>query len=193
MGISVVILHEYRSAWSDEFELLKGVYVESLGDLAIAIEHIGSTSIPGIKAKPIIDIDIVIRDYGVFPNVVEKLASLGYSHNGDQGILHREAFKRKDEFTPYSKPKRKWVNHHLYVCPEFSEELRRHLIFRDYLRADEDAKREYESIKVAIAARSDGDRKKYAAIKETECRDFVERTLAAARNHNMALEPTRPC
>ncbi|MBN1351907.1 GrpB family protein [candidate division KSB1 bacterium] len=175
-----MILHDYTPTWKEEFERLKAIYLESLGDTIIAIEHIGSTSIPGIKAKPILDVDIVIENYEIFPTVVDRLARLGYTHNGDQGILHREAFKRKDEFTPESSPRRKWMNHHLYVCPEFSEELKRQLIFRDTLRIDERAKRAYEAIKIEIAARADGDRKRYAAIKEAECREFVEKTLAAA-------------
>jgi len=178
----IMILHDYTPAWNTEFLHLKAIYQECLRDTAIAIEHVGSTSIPGIKAKPIIDIDIVIRNYDIFPTVVDKLANLGYSHNGDQGILHREAFKRKDEYTPYSQMKRCWMNHHLYVCPEFSEELKRHILFRDYVRAHDNARQEYERIKMEIAAKSDGDRKQYAAIKETECRDFVENILIIARN-----------
>jgi len=150
------------------------------GDLAIAIEHVGSTSIPGIKAKPIIDIDVVIQNYTVFPDVVERLARLGYTHNGDQGIPHREAFKRQDECTPRTTLPQEWMHHHLYVCPASSEELRRHLAFRDYLRVNADARNAYERIKVAIAARSNGDRKVYAAIKETEYNEFFEHTLAAA-------------
>lgn len=185
-----MILHEYTSTWAEEFERLKRVYAEALCDLAIAIEHVGSTSIPGIKAKPIIDIDVVIKDYDIFPDVVERLAWLGYTHNGDQGILHREAFKRQDAFTPYTTPKRQWMKHHLYVCPTFSEELQRHLAFRDYLRVNTEARNEYERIKVAITARSDDDPKKYATIKEAEYGEFFERTLSAARNHH--LTPPSP-
>ncbi len=116
-----MILHEYTPEWETEFTLLREVYLKCLGDSAITIEHVGSTSIPGIKAKPIIDIDIVIKDYCVFPEIADKLAKLGYCHNGDQGMLHREAFQRMDEFTPHSQPQRRWINHHLYVCPESSE------------------------------------------------------------------------
>ena len=177
-----MILREYTPEWETEFRLLRDVYLECLGDSAMAIEHVGSTSIPGIKAKPIIDIDIVIRDYCVFPEIADKLAKLGYFHNGDQGILHREAFQRIDEFTPHSQPQRRWINHHLYVCPQFSEELNRHIIFRDYLRINNIAKKEYELIKVEMAARSDGDRKRYAAIKEAECKAFIDKVIAAAGN-----------
>ncbi|MCK4411546.1 GrpB family protein [Candidatus Bipolaricaulota bacterium] len=184
-----MILHEYTPEWETEFTLLREVYLECLGNSAMAIEHVGSTSIPGIKAKPIIDIDIVIKDYCVFLETAGKLASLGYSHNGDQGILHREAFKRMDEFTPHSQPQRRWINHHLYVCPQFSEELNRHIIFRDYLRINGIAKKEYELIKVEIAARSDGDRKRYAAIKEAECKEFIDKIIATAGNCDQLNTP----
>jgi len=178
-----LILQDYQSTWPDAFEQLKAVYQKTLGELAIAIEHVGSTSIPGIKAKPVIDIDIVIEDYDIFPRVSARLEKLGYRHNGDQGILHREAFKRPDERIPFTEPGGTWINHHLYVCPEFSESLKRHLLFRNYLRINEAARREYERIKLEIVARANDDRKIYAAIKEDEYGSFFERTLAAARDH----------
>ena len=72
-------------------------------------------------AKPILDIDIVISGHEIFPQVVAALERLGYSHHGDQGIPEREAFKPRDAFTPRSEPPRKWMTHHLYVCPCKSE------------------------------------------------------------------------
>jgi len=179
-----MILSEYNPKWPVAFQALKSAYATSLSNLYVTIEHVGSTAIPGIMAKPIIDIDIVIKNYQVFPQVVEALAGLGYRHNGDQGIKHREAFKRADDFTPQFGPQKRWINHHLYVCPSFSVELGRQIAFRDYLRAHVDARSEYEEIKVSIAGKSGGDRKRYAAIKETECRDFVERILAKADLHS---------
>jgi GrpB-like predicted nucleotidyltransferase (UPF0157 family) len=175
-----MILHEHSPLWAEAFRELRDVYSRCLGDLAIAIEHVGSTAIPDIKAKPILDIDVVIADYDIFPRVVDRLALLGYSHNGDQGIRHREAFHGADEWTPHTDPRRHWHNHHLYVCPQWSEELKRHLLFRDYLRTNKTARREYEIIKLSIEARADGDRKKYATIKEEECRPFFRNMLAVA-------------
>lgn len=185
-----MIIHEYDPTWPDKFEQLKAIYLETLGDLALAIEHVGSTSIPGIKAKPNIDIDIVIKNYDIFPNVAEKLAKLGYRHNGDQGVLHREAFKRMDESTPYTESKRTWINHNLYVCPEFSEELKRHLLFRDYLRINDDARNAYQQIKEDIVARSNDDRKTYVTIKENEYGNFFEEMLATAKNHMNVKDDT---
>ena len=108
----------------------------------IKIEHIGSTSVIGLASKPIIDIDIVIDSYDVFPDIVKGLNKLGYTHNGDQGIKDREAFKYKTT---------QFMTHHLYVCPKDSLELKKHILFRDYLRSHSDALNEYESIKVKAA------------------------------------------
>jgi len=182
VGLNMIV-HEYDPAWPEKFEQLKTIYQKALGDLAIAIEHVGSTSIPGLKAKPALDIDIVIKDYDVFPKVVEKLAKLGYRHNGDQGVLHREAFKRDNDTIPYTDPPTTWMAHHLYVCPESSEELKRHLLLRNYMCINDEARDAYTHIKDDIVARSNGERANYVAIKEEEYSDFFEKVIAAAKKN----------
>ena len=88
-----VIVLPYDRAWQTAFEDIRAELDAALGDLAIGIEHVGSTSVVGMSAKPIIDIDVVIRDYTVFDEVVRKLAEIGYTHEGDLGIRDHEAFK----------------------------------------------------------------------------------------------------
>ena len=176
-----MIVHAYDPTWPKAFEQLKEVYENTLNDLIITTEHVGSTSIPGLKAKPNLDIDIVIKDYDIFPKLVEKLAKLGYKHNGDQGILHREAFKRDDESIPHTNPKKIWIKHSLYVCPESSKELKRHLLFRDYLKSNDNARDAYAKIKDDIVARSNGERANYVTIKEDEYGDFFENMLIEAK------------
>lgn len=90
-----------------------------------------------------IDIDVVIKDYSVFDVVVRKLETIGYIHEGDLGIKNREAFKYS------SKPHLQ--THHLYVCPQYSEELHRHITFRDFLRNDPEAARKYSLAKETAA------------------------------------------
>jgi GrpB-like predicted nucleotidyltransferase (UPF0157 family) len=175
-----MILAPYNPEWPAEFAALRGVYTSSLGKLVLRVEHVGSTAVPGLRAKPILDIDIVMPSYEVFPDIVVHLLRLGYTHNGDQGIRDREAFKPLDTMAPYTSPPRKWMSHHLYVCPADSLELRRHLNFRDALRAHGNLRQEYEKRKLDIALRSGGDRKVYAQIKEIECRSFVESVLTAS-------------
>jgi GrpB-like predicted nucleotidyltransferase (UPF0157 family) len=174
-----MILEVPNLQWAVEFEELRDVYTSVLGELVLRVEHVGSTAVPNLMAKPILDIDIVMPGYEVFPEVVGRLQRLGYTHNGDQGIRDREVFKPLDDTAPFTSRPRKWMKHHLYACPANSLELRRHLIFRDALRADDNLREEYEKRKLDIAKRSGGERKVYARIKEIACREFVENVLAA--------------
>jgi GrpB-like predicted nucleotidyltransferase (UPF0157 family) len=189
-----MILHLHNPTWSQEFQRLEEKFRLSLGTLVHRVEHVGSTAIEGIAAKPILDIDLVISTEKDFPAVKEGLGKIGYRHNGDQGIPGREAFKRLDESVPHSKWMIHWMTHHLYVCVAGSRELDRHIRFRDYLNTHATAKAEYESIKREIEARSNGDRKVYAEIKETEgiCTAFVERILKKADNHTERTSYLRP-
>lgn len=134
-----VIVIPYSEQWKTDFDTIKQYLLTAVKDIVISIEHIGSTSVEGLSAKPIIDIDIVIKDYSVFDTVVEKLASLGYIHEGNLGIKDREAFDYKGNT---DLPK-----HHLYVCPQFSAELHRHIAFRDYLRNNPEAMQKYSKVK----------------------------------------------
>ncbi|MBQ6932272.1 MAG: GrpB family protein [Clostridia bacterium] len=134
-----VIVVPYDGQWKNDFEIIKQYLLTAVKDTAVGIEHVGSTSVEGLSAKPIIDIDIVIKDYSVFGKVVESLAALGYIHEGGLGIKDREAFDYKG--------KTELPVHHLYVCPEFSEELKRHIAFRDYLRKCPEAVLKYGRVK----------------------------------------------
>jgi len=138
-----------------------------------------------------LDIDIVMPSYKVFPDIIAHLRRLGYTHNGDQGMREREAFKPLDNTAPYTLPPRKWMSHHLYVCPADSLELRRHLIFRDALRVRGNLRQEYEKRKLDIVERSGSDRKVYAQIKEIECRDFVDSVLTANSKTHLAQDTSQ--
>jgi GrpB-like predicted nucleotidyltransferase (UPF0157 family) len=135
-----VIVVPYDVGWKEEFLKIKLFLEKTLKDSIISIEHVGSTSVEGLSAKPILDIDIVIKNYSSFQKVKFKLENLGYYHEGNLGIKDREAFgyNGKDEF----------MAHHLYVCPADSEELKRHLAFRDYLRIHKEDREKYSEIKL---------------------------------------------
>ncbi len=139
-----IVVEPYRAEWKDAFREIEAFLKQGLGQSFVAIEHVGSTAVEGLAAKPIIDIDIVIEHYGVFQTVKTKLEALGYYHNGDQGIKTREAFKYKK--TPF-------MTHHLYVCPKDSMELKKHLAFKAYLVNHADAKEAYAAIKYQAAAK----------------------------------------
>ena len=133
----------YDKAWKKDFEVIKAEVETALGELAVAVEHVGSTAVEGMSAKPCIDLDVVIADYGVFGEVVERLAAIGYVHEGNLGIQGREAFDYTDK--PHLN------KHHLYVCPKDSRELHRHTVFRDYLRSHPEAALAYSAVKEEAA------------------------------------------
>lgn len=143
MRTKKVIVLPYDATWKADFEKIKTEIESAIGDLILGIEHVGSTSVDGMSAKPCIDIDVIIRDYTVFDAVLRKLASIGYIHEGDLGIKDREAFKYSDK--PHLR------THHLYVCPQASEELHRHITFRDYLKSHPEAVRQYSAVKEKAA------------------------------------------
>ena len=143
MRTKKVIVTPYDPKWKDSFALLKQRAENALGDLAIAVEHVGSTSVEGLSAKPIIDLDIVIEDYSVLNEAIKLLSKIGYIYEGNLGIEGREAFDYIDE-EPLPK-------HHLYVCPKNSKELARHITFRDFLRSTPEAVSEYGRVKEEAA------------------------------------------
>ena len=139
MRTARVTVVPYDEAWTSAFDDIRCELERGLGALALSIEHVGSTSVEGLSAKPCIDIDVIIEDYSVLDATVTALARIGYIHEGNLGIEGREAFRYTDK--PHL------MAHHLYVCPRDSRELFRHLTFRDFLRSHPEARREYSSVK----------------------------------------------
>ncbi|WP_439021964.1 GrpB family protein [Bacillus thuringiensis] len=146
-----ITIEEYNIKWESEFNKLQTLINNVMEDNILSIEHIGSTSIKGLPAKPILDIDIVIEDYEIFPEVVTKLEAIGYYHQVEWSFKGREAFGRKDAFVPWNEENTVWMEQHLYVCDKNSEELRRHVAFRDYLREHDDVAAEYGRLKEELA------------------------------------------
>lgn len=138
---SKVEVVDYDPAWPQLFEELRAKLWPVVQGFALSIEHVGSTSVRGLAAKPIIDLDIVIPSEAEIPLAVQALASLGYLHQGNFGIKGREAFKRPEGS----------VAHNLYVCPQGSEGLQNHLALREYLRANPEARQAYGELKKQLA------------------------------------------
>jgi GrpB-like predicted nucleotidyltransferase (UPF0157 family) len=140
MSVEVV---PYDDAWPAAFDAVERDLRAALGDIhAEAIEHVGSTSIPGLAAKPIIDIDIVVRRSALDP-ATDALVRVGYGPLGDLGIADRHAF-----VAPDSTPRR-----HVYVVVEGSLSLRNHLIVRGALRQSATLRDEYGQLKLDLAQR----------------------------------------
>lgn len=154
----------YDKNWKADFEKIKSEIENAIGKMIITVEHVGSTSVEGMSAKPCIDIDVVIKDYSVFDNVVSHLADIGYIYEGDLGIKDRHAFKYSD--------KNHLQTHHLYVCPWHSRELHRHITFRDYLRNNPEAVVKYSSVKETAAGLFPDDIDKYMEYKSGCIQEF---------------------
>jgi GrpB-like predicted nucleotidyltransferase (UPF0157 family) len=168
-----IIIEDYDPHWPEQFELLGWRIGTALGPLASAIEHVGSTAVPGLAAKPILDIDVLLHSATDLPEAVRHLGTLGYEHRGDLGVPGREAFRRPDD-----------IPHHLYVLTPESREYIRHITFRNHLRANPQDARAYERLKRALAQEYRDNRELYNQAKT----QFVEAILrkANAREHSPA-------
>lgn len=175
-----MLIKQYDADWPDGFAKISTVVANVLHGVAYRIEHVGSTSVPKLAAKPIIDIDIVYMKPCDFLEIGRRLYKFGYMHNGNQGVPDRDAFKRIDSDRKHRILDK--IRHHLYVCPAESVELKRHLLFRDYLRENEWARKEYYALKTDIAARANQDHKVYARMKEVEAKGFVLRIIKIAES-----------
>jgi GrpB-like predicted nucleotidyltransferase (UPF0157 family) len=147
-NLQYIEVRDYDPQWPVVFGELTKVLGRTLRDLVIRFEHVGSTSVPGLAAKPIIDIDTVIASRDLLRQVYERLATLGYVHIGDGEIVGREVMSREGDFSiPRDGSGRQWMKHNLYVVAQDARELKRHTAFRDYLRSHPDKAREYGEIK----------------------------------------------
>ena len=175
-----MLIQKYNPLWVQHFKNLKREFQQALQGIFVKIEHVGSTSIIGLAAKPIIDIDIVYWEDDDFAKIKNRLSKIGYYHNGDQGIYDREVFKRKKH--PEKHPILDQLKHHLYVCPSDGNELQRHLLFRNFLKENNWAKKEYENIKYQIAEEANQDRKRYATLKEIKAKKWIQSIIDLAKN-----------
>jgi len=158
-----IIIEDYDPRWPEQFEVLRARIAPVLGPLAAAIEHIGSTAVPGLAAKAVIDIDVLLRSAADLPEAINLLATLGYQYRGDLGVPGREAFRPPPNDLP----------HHLYVCAPECLEYARHILFRNHLRGHPEDARSYERLKRALAVEFRNDREAYNQAKTR----FVEAVL----------------
>ena len=161
-----VVVVPYDPAWPGLFEEIKSRVAPALMEIAIAIEHVGSTSVPGLAAKPVIDLDAVVSTERDVQTAIHALAGVGYVHRGDLGVPGREAFAR-----PQDLPR-----HHLYLVVLNNKAYRDHIILRDYLRAHPEACLAYELLKRAAAEKFPHDIDAYIAAKAP----FIEGLLCLA-------------
>jgi GrpB-like predicted nucleotidyltransferase (UPF0157 family) len=149
-----IIVVDYDPGWPAEFERLRTRAADAVGELAVAIEHVGSTAVPGLAAKPVIDLDVVVEPVDV-GGAIERLEAVGYTHYASAEVVDREWL---------SAPKGE-KRHHLYVCPTDSDQLREHLAFRNALRESPALAAGYEALKREFAVRFRDDRHAYTEAK----------------------------
>jgi GrpB-like predicted nucleotidyltransferase (UPF0157 family) len=142
---SKITIETYNPDWATQFQTIKTSVEAALKETAYAsIEHVGSTSVPGLAAKPVIDIDIIVAHRSDVGPVIKAITSnLGYEYIGEMGITDRHAFRLRG-----ADPLR-----NLYACVDGSVSLRNHLGVRDLLRRDEALREEYGNVKRDLAGR----------------------------------------
>ena len=172
-----MLLLPYQDHWPASFAAIAAELSTCLSGLSVKVYHVGSTAVPGLGAKDIIDIDLEYPPDLPLVEIQQRLATLGYQHHGDQGIPQREVFKRKARRKDH--PILDQTTHHLYACPTGSRELTRHLKFRDHLRQHPRDREAYEHLKQEIALAANQDKKTYAELKMSQARGFIESILKA--------------
>jgi GrpB-like predicted nucleotidyltransferase (UPF0157 family) len=145
---------EYDARWPDRFGRWRSVILEALGETALRVEHVGSTSVAGLPAKPIVDIQVSVLDIALEPAYVSQLEQAGLQLR-TRDDLHRF-------FRPFPDQPREV---HVHVCPSGSEWERDHVLFRDYLRAHPDARDAYAVTKRRAAELWRDDRLAYTDAK----------------------------
>ena len=169
MGRVTVDLCEYDAAWAHQYEAARRELEYTLGDLVVAIHHIGSTAVPGLIAKPTIDIALVVSSIDGFIGSVDAVERLGYEYRPTATFDDDHLFLRRIEDDERT--------HHLHVISTLCPDLDDWLDFRDLLRRDPSAARRYADVKRALADRYYTDRGTYVEAKTP----IIEQLLAEAR------------
>lgn len=155
----------YDPNWSLLFLAEKEQLFAILNNYILDVQHIGSTSIPGLPAKPILDIGVAVTNFEEATRCIPLLEQLNYTYKGENGIPRRHYFVKGDPRT-----------HHLHMLEIASEEWKHHLLFRDYLRANPASAHEYARLKQTLAMQFANDREAYQNGKE----DFIQAVLHQA-------------
>lgn len=169
-GPDPVVVVEYDPAWPAAYERERALIAAALGALLLDIEHVGSTSVPGLGAKPIIDIMAGVPSFQEGHRCVGPMERLGYEYKGEFGIPGRHYFRKIQNDVR---------SHQVHMVEAGGEFWRRHLLFRDYLRSHPDEALRYFELKLRLADEYRHDREGYAEAKSA----FIQAALARARTY----------
>lgn len=166
VGNKSVRLAEPNQSWHEAYLLEEAAIRSALGDLAVDVQHFGSTSIPEIKAKPIIDIAVGVRRFEDGIACIEPMASIGYVYAGSNIVPNDHIFGHDIEGDTRT--------HLVHVVEYGGINWRQFILFRDRMRKRPDLAHAYEALKVELAAKYANDRASYTAAKK----DFIQKILA---------------
>ena len=167
VGGSVVELSPYTAEWRRLFEEEKALLQAAVGQHVLDIQHVGSTAVPGMIAKPIIDIGIAVASFEEARVCIPPIEHLGYKYRGEHGMPHRHYFVKGNPRT-----------RHLHMHERDSPEWKNHVLFRDYLIEHREVAEAYAALKTGLAQRYSTDRQAYLHGKAS----FIERVLETARS-----------
>jgi GrpB-like predicted nucleotidyltransferase (UPF0157 family) len=159
-----VRLHPYTPLWAQLYRQEEEQINTAIGHLIVDIQHVGSTAVPGIEAKPILDIMAGVKRLEDARFYQAPLAAIGYEHRAHAGIPNDHVFGKGVMRT-----------HILHIVEYGSREWTRNLYFRDALRSDPDLAREYEALKIELARKFSNNRAEYTAAKSA----FIRKVIAA--------------
>lgn len=168
---SSIRLIDYDPKWPILYEEEKASILGVIGDFIVDIQHIGSTAVPGLAAKPIIDIMMAIRRLALVENCIQPLQTIGYEYLGEYGIPGRHYF-RKPPGHPHS-------THHVHMVERESDFWERHILFRDFLRVHSDEAQRYYELKREVAAKFVSERDAYTEAKTAFIKSVVDKARAS--------------
>ena len=171
----MITISTYDPAWPEMFRAEAVNIQTALGPLALRIEHVGSTAVPGLAAKPVIDIQVSVATLKPLSLYLEKLSSIDYTHFplGDFDLVY-----------PFFQKPADWpCTHHLHLCVSGSVQERQHLAFRDYLRLHPEAAKQYVELKRKLASQHHGrtleSRERYSLSKTEFVTSVLQRSMRA--------------
>lgn len=169
MGLprGLVWVEDYNDEWPRLFEEERVRILEVVGNIVISIQHVGSTAVPGLCAKPVVDIAVGVKDLETGRGCVDLLTGGGYEFKGDAGIPGRYFFAKG---TPDNR------THYIHVEAVNGLLWRNHILFRDYLRSHPDVVAAYGELKKILATKHGDDREKYALGKKP----FIDEIISKA-------------
>lgn len=161
----IVRIVKHRTVWAVLYNTEAEIFKKCLGDIAVDIQHVGSTSVPGLIAKPIIDVAIAVNSRAAIFSAVNRLLDIGYSDKGDQGATGGYLLVKNSEPDVRT--------FYIHIVEKADIQWRNYIAFRDCLRRDAKIRAEYARLKKDLAAKFPRDRLSYTNGKEQLIRNVL--------------------